>query len=135
MSKHEMMHIVMGDEPAPRDARFRTLFSGKIMPNTDDPISIPFSFLGSPRVYSPRWFHEGAAVFMETWLSGGLGRALGGYDEMTFRAMVRDKRPMYDVVGLESEGTSADFPGRRKFLSIRNALYELLGAPVWPGKA
>ena len=109
MSKHEMMHVVMGDKTAPRDARFRTLFFGKIMPNTGDPVSIPFSFLGSPRVYSPRWFHEGAAVFMETWLGGGLGRALGGYDEMTFRAMARDKRTMYDVVGLESEGTSADF--------------------------
>jgi hypothetical protein len=109
MSKHELMHVVMGDKPAPRDEMFRKIFSGKIMPNTDDPISIPFSFLGSPRVYSPRWFHEGSAVFMETWLGGGLGRALGGYDEMVFRAMVRDERPMYDVVGLESEGTSADF--------------------------
>jgi WD40 repeat protein len=109
MSKHELMHIVMGDKPAPRDARFRTLFAGKILPNTDDPISIPFSFLGNPRVYSPRWFHEGAAVFMETWMGGGFGRALGGYDEMVFRAMVRDNRYMYDVVGLESEGTSADF--------------------------
>ncbi|MGB6192421.1 MAG: hypothetical protein WBF42_08140 [Terracidiphilus sp.] len=109
MSRHELMHIVMGDQTAPRDAMFRKIFAGKIMPNTDDPISIPFSFLGSPRVYSPRWFHEGAAVFMETWLGGGFGRALGGYDEMVFRAMVRDHRYIYDVVGLESEGTSADF--------------------------
>jgi WD40 repeat protein len=109
MSRHELMHIVMGDEPAPRDALFRAMFSGKIMPNTDDPISIPFSFLGSPRVYSPRWFHEGAAVFMETWMGGGFGRALGGYDEMAFRAMALDSRRLYDVVGLESEGTSADF--------------------------
>ena len=109
MSKHEMMHIVMGDEAAPRDAMFRNMFSGKILPNTDDPVSIPFSFLGSPRVYSPRWFHEGAAVFMETWLGGGFGRGLGGYDEMVFRAMVRDNHYMYDVVGLESEGTTADF--------------------------
>ncbi|WP_109488658.1 SMP-30/gluconolactonase/LRE family protein [Occallatibacter savannae] len=109
MSKHEMMHIVMGDEPAQRDALFRKSFAGKIMPNTDDPISIPFSFLGSPRVYSPRWFHEGAAVFMETWLGGGFGRGLGGYDEMVFRSLARDHRYIYDVVGLESEGTSADF--------------------------
>lgn len=109
MAKHEMMHIVMGDETAPRDAFFRAMFSGKIMPNTDDPISIPLSFLGSPRVYSPRWFHEGGAVFMETWMGGGLGRGLGGYDEMVFRSRVRDKRFMYDVVGLESEGTSAHF--------------------------
>ena len=109
MSRHELMHIVMGDRSAPRDAWFRATFAGKIMPNTDDPVSIPFSFLGSPRVYSPRWFHEGGAVFMETWLGGGFGRALGGYDEMAFRTMVRDQRAMYDVVGLESEGTSADF--------------------------
>src|SRR5580658_1517193 len=109
MSHHELMHIVMGDQTGPRDAIFRKIFLGKIMPNTDDPISIPFSYLGSPRVYSPRWFHEGAAVFMETWMGGGFGRGLGGYDEMVFRAMVRDNHYMYDVVGLESEGTSADF--------------------------
>ena len=109
MAKHEMMHIVMGDKAAPRDQVYRKLFLGKILPNPDDPESIPFSFLGSPRVYSPRWYHEGAAVFMETWMGGGLGRALGGYDEMMFRAKVRDNRYMYDVVGLESEGTSADF--------------------------
>ncbi len=109
MGKHEMMHIVMGDQAAPRDEFFRKIFAGKIMPNTDDPISIPLSFLGNPRVYSPRWFHEGGAVFMETWMGGGLGRGLGGYDEMMFRGMVRDNRHMWDVVGLESEGTSADF--------------------------
>jgi hypothetical protein len=109
MGKHEMMHIVMGDQAPPRDEYFRKIFAGKIMPNTDDPISIPLSFLGSPRVYSPRWFHEGGAVFMETWMGGGLGRGLGGYDEMMFRGMVRDNRHMWDVVALESEGTSADF--------------------------
>ena len=71
MSRHELMHIVMGDEAAPRDATFRKIFFGKIMPNTDDPISIPFSFLGSPRVYSRAgstragqcsWKHGWAAV-------------------------------------------------------------------------
>jgi len=82
MSSHELMHIVVGDKPAPRDALFRTMFAGKILPNTDDPVSIAFSFLASPRQYSPRWFHEGSATFMETWMGGGLGRALGGYDEI-----------------------------------------------------
>ena len=46
---------------------------------------------------------------METWMAGGLGRAMGGWDEMVFRAMVRDDAYIYDVVGLESEGTAADF--------------------------
>jgi len=109
MSSHELMHIVIGDQPARRDSMFRAMFLGKIMPTNDDPISIPFSFLASPRQYSPRWFHEGTATFMETWMGGGLGRALGGYDEMLFRSMARDNRYMYEVVGLESEGTAADF--------------------------
>ena len=109
MANHELMHIVIGDKPAPRDSTFRKIFGGKVMPTTDDPLSIGFSFLASPRQYSPRWFHEGTATFMETWMGGGLGRALGGYDEMLFRSMARDNRYMYEVVGLESEGTAADF--------------------------
>jgi hypothetical protein len=46
---------------------------------------------------------------METWMNGGLGRAIGPYDEMVFRTLVRDSVRMYDVVGLESEGTTIDF--------------------------
>jgi hypothetical protein len=42
-------------------------------------------------------------------MSGGIGRVLGGYDEMVFRSMVRDSAYIYDVVGLESEGTTIDF--------------------------
>ena len=57
----------------------------------------------------PRWYLEGSAVFMETWMAGGLGRAQGGYDEMVFRAMVRDNARFFDPLGLESEGTRIDF--------------------------
>ena len=48
-------------------------------------------------------------MFMETWLGGGLGRAQGGYDEMMFRAMVRDGAPFYDPLALVSTGTEVDF--------------------------
>ena len=58
---------------------------------------------------APRWYQEGIAVFVETWMAGGIGRAQGSYDEMVFRAKVRDSSYIYDVVGLESEGTTIDF--------------------------
>jgi hypothetical protein len=106
---HESIHIVMGDNANGIDRRFRSLFFGKVAPTDEEPVSMLYSSLTSPRHYSTRWFHEGIAAFMETWMSGGLGRAMGGYDEMVFRAMVRDDARIYDVVGLESEGTSADF--------------------------
>ncbi len=106
---HESIHIVMGDNANNMDRRFRSLFFGKVAPTDEDPVSVLYSSLTSPRHYSTRWFHEGIATFMETWMSGGLGRAMGGYDEMVFRSMVRDDAYIYDVVGLESEGTSADF--------------------------
>jgi hypothetical protein len=106
---HESIHIVMGDNANRADRRFRQLFFGKVGPNAEDPVSMFYSSLASPRFYSTRWFHEGIAAFMETWMSGGLGRAMGGYDEMVFRAMVRDDSYIYNVVGLESEGTSIDF--------------------------
>ena len=42
-------------------------------------------------------------------MSGGVGRALGGYDEMYFRSLVADSARLSTVVGLESEGTTKDF--------------------------
>ncbi len=106
---HESIHIVMGDNANSTDRRFRGIFFGKVAPTDEDPVSIVYSSLTSPRHYATRWFHEGIATFMETWMAGGLGRAMGGWDEMVFRAMVRDDAYIYDTVGLESEGTAADF--------------------------
>ena len=42
-------------------------------------------------------------------MGGGLGRAQGGYDEMVFRAMVRDDAHFYDPLGLASRGVQVDF--------------------------
>ncbi|HTR38819.1 MAG TPA: hypothetical protein VMH80_23095 [Bryobacteraceae bacterium] len=106
---HESIHIVMGDQANSVDKRFRRFFFGKVAPTDEEPLSVMYSSLTSPRHYATRWFHEGIAVFMETWMSGGLGRAMGGYDEMVFRTLVRDDDYIYHVVGLESEGTAADF--------------------------
>ncbi len=106
---HELVHVLATDKAAPIDQFFRHLFLGKVSPIAENPLSMYYSFLTTPRWYSPRWYHEGIAVFMETWMSGGIGRAQNGYDEMVFRAMVRDSSRFYDVVGLESEGTTIDF--------------------------
>ncbi len=106
---HEVMHIVAGDKACGRDYIFRTVFMGKVAAISDNPLSIIYSYLTSPRRSAPIWYHEGIAVFMETWMAGGLGRALGAYDEMVFRTMVLDGAHFYDIVSLESEGTKVDF--------------------------
>ena len=106
---HELVHVATMDQAAPQDRFFRRLFSGKVMPVAEQPESILYFFLTTPRVAAPRWFHEGIAVFVDTWMAGGLGRAQGGYDEMVFRSMVRDGTPFYDPLGLVAEGTHIDF--------------------------
>ncbi|NIO02260.1 MAG: hypothetical protein GTO42_08965 [Candidatus Latescibacteria bacterium] len=114
---HELVHVMASDQASRRDNFFRTIFLGKVAPSDEDPVSMLYSYLTSPRMYAPRWFHEGIAVFMETWMAGGIGRAQGGYDEMVFRAMVRDGSFFYDVVGLESEGKTTDFQiGQNSYL-------------------
>ncbi len=114
---HELVHVVATDKGAGMDLRFRKLFRGKVAPIKEEPISMFYSFLTSPRWYSPRWYHEGIAVFLETWMAGGAGRALGGYDEMAFRTKVLENDYFYDVVGLESEGTTIDFQiGQNSYL-------------------
>ncbi|MDP2886245.1 MAG: hypothetical protein Q8P51_14620 [Ignavibacteria bacterium] len=109
MMNHELVHIATMDKPSPSDKFFRRLFLGKVAPIAEAPPSMLYSYLTSPRWNSPRWFIEGIAVFLETWMGGGLGRAQGSYDEMVFRTMVRDSAYFYDVVGLESEAVKVDF--------------------------
>ena len=106
---HELLHVVAADKAAPADERARWFFGGKVAAEPEQPLSMLYSYLTTPRLYAPRWYHEGMAVFMETWMAGGYGRALGGYDELVFRTMVADGAHFYDTVGLESEGKAIDF--------------------------
>ena len=106
---HELAHIFTTDKSTASDRFFRSMFFGKVIPRAEVPLTIAYGYLTVPRWYSPRWYLEGIATYLETWMNGGLGRAIGPYDEMVFRTLVRDSVRIYDVVGLESEGTTIDF--------------------------
>ncbi|MGH6728613.1 MAG: hypothetical protein ACREBK_00525, partial [Sphingomicrobium sp.] len=109
LTNHELAHVAAIDVWNKRDAFWRRFLGGKPMPLQKHPESILYNFLTSPRNLTPRWYMEGSAVFFETWMAGGLGRAQGAYDEMVFRAKVRDDARFFSPLGLESEGTSVDF--------------------------
>ncbi len=111
LMNHELVHVATMDVWNERDAFWRRAFFGKPMPQQDHPESIVYNFLTTPRVNVPRWYLEGSAVFVETWMAGGVGRAQGAYDEMVFRSMVRDDAHFYSALGLVSEGTTVDFQG------------------------
>lgn len=109
MAVHELAHSATTDRASPEDYRWRHFFHGKVVVNSAHPETLLYNYLTAPRGVSPRWYLEGAGVFMETWMSGGVGRAQGGYDEMVFRAMVQDGAKFYDPLGLVSKGTEIDF--------------------------
>ena len=106
---HELVHVVMNDMATGADRTWRTIFGGKVQTSSVNPETILYSYLTAPRRYSPRWFHEGVAVFMETWMAGGLGRSQGAYDEMVFRTLQLEDGRLYGLVGLDAEGTKVDF--------------------------
>ena len=116
---------------------FARFFSARVAPTDQDPASILYSSFTSPRHYATRWFHEGIATFMETWMAGGLGRAMGGWDEMAFRAMVRDDAYIYDAVGLGVGGNRqriyTNFRG--SLLSIRHPIHDVAVLSIRPGQA
>ncbi|MFH1212708.1 MAG: hypothetical protein V1681_01340, partial [Candidatus Neomarinimicrobiota bacterium] len=106
---HELVHVIAMDKATRRDNFWRKLYCGKVQQTATHPVSMLYAYQTTPRKFSPRWYHEGIAVFMETWMGGGVGRALGAYDEMVFRTLVHDSAYIYHLVGLESEGTAIDF--------------------------
>ena len=109
MTNHEIAHVATMDVWNRHDAGWRNFLQGKPPPIQEHPESILYSYLATPRTNVPRWYLEGSAVFFETWMAGGLGRGQGAYDDMVFRAKVRDGDKFYSPLGLESEGTAIDF--------------------------
>jgi hypothetical protein len=109
LMNHELFHVMTNDISSAEEEKWRRFFLGKVAVQRQDPETMLYSYLTNPRFIAPRWFSEGGAVFVETWMAGGLGRAQGGYDEMVFRAMVRDDAHFYDPVGLASRGVLVDF--------------------------
>ncbi|HLX31021.1 MAG TPA: hypothetical protein VKV24_21295 [Casimicrobiaceae bacterium] len=109
LMNHELVHVTQGDVASSEQRRWRRFFLGKVGARAANPESILYGYLTAPRSDVPRWYAEGGAVFMETWKDGGLGRAQGGYDEMVFRAMVRDDAHFYDPLGLVSYGVQTSF--------------------------
>jgi hypothetical protein len=106
---HELVHVANMDSASAQDLRWRRFFGGKPRQTEEHPESILYNYLTVPRLSVPRWYLEGAASFMETWMAGGNGRAQSAYDEMVFRAMVRDDAHFYSNLGLVSKGVAADF--------------------------
>ena len=109
MMNHELVHVTLDDNAGKSDRSWRRVFGGKVPTTPEQPETILYNYLTTPRSLTPRWYHEGAAVFFETWMAGGRGRAQSAWDEMVFRSMVRDGSRFYTPLGLVSEGTKVDF--------------------------
>ncbi len=107
--QHEYTHIMMTDKYNRKDLAWRKFFGTKVSTDSKHPVTALWSYLTVPRWYAPRWYQEGIACFMETWMGGGVGRSLGGYDEMYFRSIIAGGDKLFSVVGLETEGSTMDF--------------------------
>ena len=118
LMNHELVHVANMDQRTRADTRWRRALGGKVQVDAQHPETLLYRFLTAPRTVVPRWYLEGVAVFFETWMGGGRGRAQGAYDEMVFRAMVRDNAHFYDPEGLAAKGTKVDFQ-----VGVNNYLY------------
>ncbi len=138
----ELAHLAAMDKSMGFDKFTRKLFRGKVDVSAESPLSIFYSLLTNPRLYAPRWYNEGMAVFLKTWMAGGFDRALNGHDEMLFRAMVRDGVFSDDLVELEAKGATFDFQSGNlvylygtRFLSYLTYAYEPEKILQWLNRA
>ena len=135
LNNHELAHVAAIDVWNSHDAFWRRFLGGKPPPIQKHPESILYNFLTTPRNLTPRWYMEGSAVFFETWMAGGLGRAQGGYDEMVFRAKVHDDKRFFSPLGLESEGTQIDFQVGANSYLYGTRFFSYLALTYGPEKA
>ena len=109
LASHELVHIATMDAWNQTDRAWRRFFGGKPRETDEHPETISTTTCRRRATARRAGTPEGSAVFMETWLSGGIGRAQGGYDEMVFRAMVRDDAHFYEPAGRGVGRHAADF--------------------------
>ncbi len=134
LMNHELVHVATGDVSNTADRKWRRFLGGKPQVTGEHPESLFYHFMATPRNVAPRWYFEGSAVFLETWMSGGLGRAQGAYDEMKFRAMVRDGQTPYSNLGLVAEGTAVDFQTESNAYFYGTRFFSYLAYTYSPGK-
>ena len=116
---HELVHIVVNDQTSGIESIFRKIF-GKVIPEKTNPLTVAYSLLTNYQRYTPRWYQEAIAVFIETWFSGGYGRILGNFDEMYFRTMLLERRKFPTHLRLETVESHNSF--------LLEALFYLYGA-------
>ena len=105
---HELVHIIVGDGKSSAESFTRSLFS-KVPPEREQPLSVFYSLLTNFDRYSPDWHQEGIAMFMETWLNGGFGRIQGSFDEMFFRSMIFEGKPLASMKSLDAKTAPTSF--------------------------
>lgn len=108
LMNHELVHILVNDQASRAESFSRSIFS-RVAPEQNQPLSVGFSLLTNHSRYTPRWHQEGIASFLETWLSGGHGRALASFDEMYFRSLVLDDKPFVSYQMLEGKPSEESF--------------------------
>ena len=74
---HELVHVANLDAWNNQDKKWRRFFGGKPRQTDKHPETIIYNYLATPRMNVPRWYVEGAAVFMETRPSLPRGRGTG----------------------------------------------------------
>ena len=117
LMNHELVHIMVNDQASKAQSLSRKLFS-RVPPEQEQPLSVGFSLLTSHSRFTPRWHQEGIATFMETWLGGGYGRTLAGFDEMYFRSLVLENNEFLFPGKLDIKSSSNSF-----LLGMLNYLY------------
>jgi len=98
---HELVHIVVNDMASDFESSIRSV-TGKVNPDKNQPLTVFYSLLTNHNRYTPRWYQEAIAVFIETWFSGGYGRTLGNFDEMYFRTLVNSNEKFPGVTEIEN---------------------------------
>ena len=98
---HELVHIIVNDMASDFESSVRSV-TGKVNPDKNQPLTLFYSLLTNHNRYTPRWYQEAIAVFIETWFSGGYGRILGSFDEMYFRSLVNDDLKFPGVSEIEN---------------------------------
>ncbi len=77
LMNHEMVHVARATWHPRKTGAGAASSWARSSRRLQNPESLLYSYLTVPRYTAPRWYLEGGAVFMETWMGGRVGSRAG----------------------------------------------------------
>jgi len=100
---YQTTQICIIDKAAKKDILRRKIFLGKVEYSSENPLTLLYNYLTTPRNLSPDWYKEGIGIYNNDIINNDTSNTFSLYTEMVFRTKLKEDSYFLRPVGFPQE--------------------------------